>query len=86
MPTLTVTDIDVGREYRVYAVDDVDENGVPTGTITVHATLQASLVIAEGEQRLKLSKDVILTGAARTRAIALFNDIKAIAKAEENIP
>lgn len=75
---ITITDIDIGREYRVFAVTNEDQ------TISVFATLSAQMITNAGIAFRK-DKTVELTGTARTRAIALFQDIKTIAKAEEGI-
>lgn len=76
--SITFNDIDIGHQYSVW--QEVDEKGVTH----VMASISATLKSAEGFTVTR-SKTLELTGTAKTRAAALFGDLKTLALAEEGI-
>lgn len=70
---LDITDATLQREYRIF-----ERNG----DLVAHIGYQLETTQGDTIQR---SREVVLTGAARTRAVTLFQDIKSLLITAEGI-
>jgi hypothetical protein len=74
---ITLTDVELAREFRIFTE-------VVNGTTNVYGVVSYR-ILTDSARTFNGQTTVQLTGAVKTRAATLFDDLKALAKTQEGI-